>query len=125
MKLKNLVKAVKTLETLQYEKTNINFSYKLMKILKTTKDDVDFYNKSAQAIIDKYALRDENGNYVYQNGSVSLDATKEQKIKKETDSLNEKDVEIPNIKLILNELKFFRLSAADLMNIEEFITEEE
>lgn len=125
MKLKNLVKAVKTLETLQYEKTNINLSYKLMKILKTTKDDVDFYNKSAQGIIDKYALRDENGNYVYQNGSVSLDATKEQKIKKETDTLNEKEVEIPNIKLTLNELKFLRLSAADLMNIEEFITEEE
>lgn len=125
MKLKELVKAVRTLESLQYEKTDIHLSYKIMKLLKLTKDEVDFYDQTAQEIVKKFALKDEKGNYVQQNGNVILDAKFKEDIEKETMELNEKEVEVPNIKFHVVDFENLKLSVVDLMNIEKFLIEEE
>lgn len=125
MQLKELVKAIRTLETVQYEKTDISFSYKLMKFMKAAKDDVAFYDRTANEIINKYALRDNDGKVVSQGNNIQLDLSKKEEMEKEIEKLNTTEIEFPNIKFNIVDFQGLKLSVFDLMNLENFIIEEE
>lgn len=123
MKLQDLVKATKIFETLSQEKINVRTSYKIMKVLKETKNDVDFWQEKGKEIIEKYAQRDDNNQIMVtpdQDG-VMLQNDKLDDFNKEYNELNETEIQIPDIKFEIDEFDEVKLSAVDLMAIDEFL----
>lgn len=123
MKLQNLVKTTKTLETLSNEKINVRLAYKIMKVLKETKNDVDFYQEKGAEIIKKFAEKDDNGEIKLSpdGRDIVLQKDKIDDFNKEYTELNDTEVTIPEIKFEIEELEEVKLSALDLMSIEEFL----
>lgn len=124
MELKELVKAARTMESIQYEKTNINLAYKIMKFMRLAKDDVDFYDKTAGEIINKYALKDKKNEVVVKDNKVQLDLSKQEEMNKEVEALNTKEIEFPEVKFNLSDFEGIQFSAVELMSLEKFIVEE-
>ena len=87
-------------------------------------EEEDFYNTRRNAIINEYAMRDENGQIVvYDDGTIRL---VEEKIKEANNAileLNNVEVDVPNIKFSLAELEEIKLSVADMFALDEFIEE--
>lgn len=125
MKLVDLVKAERVIESLSDKKLDINLSYKFMKFLKSIKDDVNFYDNKAKEIIEKYAERDENDNIVGEGTSIQLDAEKQAEMKKEIEELNNKEVDEPSIKFNMAELQGLQLSVVELLSLDKIINQED
>lgn len=123
MKLQDLVKATKTLETLSNDKINVRLAYKIMKVLKETKNDVDFYQEKGAEIIKKFAEKDDKGEIKLSpdGRDIVLQKDKIDDFNKEYTELNDTEVKIPEIKFEIEELEEVKLSALDLMSIEEFL----
>jgi len=124
MELKELVKAVRIMESIQYEKTNINLAYKIMKFMKMAKDDVEFYDKTAGEIINKYALKDKKNEVVVKENKIQLDLAKQEEMNKEVEALNTKEIDFPEVKFKLSDFEGINFSAVELMSLEKFIVEE-
>ena len=126
MQLQELVKMVRTLESIQHERLDVNLSYKIMKFMKSAKDDVEFYEKTAKAIIEDNALRDENGNVIHDNnGGIQMNVKAQADIEKQIEELNTKEVEEPTIRFNIKDFRGLRLSVVDLMNLDKILIEEE
>lgn len=123
MKLIELVKANKVFESLAQNKNDFSLSYKLMKLIKGIHDDIEFYDNKAREIVEKYALRDEEGKPVSEDGNIHLDPAKQDELNKEVVELNTTEVGVPAIKFSLQELQGLKLSAVELMALENFIEE--
>lgn len=124
MKLGKLVQVERVIQSLSHEKMGVGLSYKLMKLLKSMNDDKEFYFNEVDKIIDKYALRNESGEIIKdQDGNVPFDTTKKDELEAESLQLNQTEVEIPNIKLKLEELQDLKLSVNDMMVLDDFIEE--
>lgn len=124
MQLMDLVKAEGVIESLSHEKVDINLSYKMMKFLKAAGDDVNFYKSKVSEIIEKYAVRDEENNIISDGINVQFDTNKQEELDKEIRELNTKEIEVPQIHFTLTELQGLKLSAVDMMNLEQFIIQE-
>ena len=124
MELKELVKAVRIMESIQYEKTNINLAYKIMKFMRMAKDDVEFYDKTAGEIINKYALKDKKNEVVVKENKIQLDLAKQEEMNKEVEALNTKEIDFPEVKFKLSDFEGINFSAVELMSLEKFIIEE-
>lgn len=124
MELKELVKAVRIMESIQYEKTNINLAYKIMKFMRMAKDDVEFYDKTAGEIINKYALKDKKNEVVVKENKIQLDLAKQEEMNKEVETLNTKEIDFPEVKFKLSDFEGINFSAVELMSLEKFIVEE-
>ena len=124
MELKELVKAVRIMESIQYEKTNINLAYKIMKFMRMAKDDVEFYDKTAGEIINKYALKDKKNEVVVKENKIQLDLAKQEEMNKEFETLNTKEIDFPEVKFKLSDFEGINFSAVELMSLEKFIVEE-
>jgi len=124
MELKELVKAVRIMESIQYEKTNINLAYKIMKFMRMAKDDVEFYDKTAGEIINKYALKDKKNEVVVKENKIQLDLAKQEEMNKEVEALNTKEIDFPEVKFKLSDFEGINFSAVELMSLEKFIVEE-
>lgn len=123
MKLQDLAKSVKIFESLSQGKVNVKLAYKLMKVLKETKNDIDFYQEKSKEIIEKYAQRDDKNEIVItpdQTG-VMLQEDKIDEFNKEYTELNETEITLPEIKFEIDEFEDVKLSAVDLMAIDEFL----
>lgn len=121
MKLGDLVKAEKVVRNLADIKADINLSYKFMKFLKATQDDVAFYNTEIRKILNKYSsklIKTKENNF-------DLDDETKISIDNEIGELNKKEIEAPTITFTLKELKEFKISAIELMSLEQFIIQEE
>lgn len=124
MELKELVKAVRIMESIQYEKTNINLAYKIMKFMRMAKDDVEFYDKTAGEIINKYALKDKKNEVVVKENKIQLNLAKQEEMNKEVEALNTKEIDFPEVKFNLSDFEGINFSAVELMSLEKFIVEE-
>lgn len=124
MQLGKLVQAERVIQSLSHEKMGVGLSYKLMKLLKSMNDDKEFYYNEVDRIIDKYALRNESGEIIKnQDGNVPFDMTRKEELEEDSLQLNQTEVEIPNIKLRLEELQDLKLSVNDMIVLDDFIEE--
>ena len=112
------------MESIQYEKTNINLAYKIMKFMRMAKDDVEFYDKTAGEIINKYALKDKKNEVVVKENKIQLDLAKQEEMNKEVETLNTKEIDFPEVKFKLSDFEGINFSAVELMSLEKFIVEE-
>lgn len=126
MKLANLVKARRTLWEYAQEKVPAKLAYKIMKFVKSTSDEVDFYEDKVKEILSKYAEKDANGEPIIDGSYIKIkEPGAQENCVKELNAVGGIDVEAPQIKFSLRELEKLNLSALEMFDLDEFIVAEE
>ena len=105
---------------------SIKTTYKILKLFEAIKKDVTFYRDELGKIIEEYAEKDENGDFVYTNGGqgVKIKEGLLEECELKLDALAEIEVDKPNIEFELDELPS-SLSVQELRILMPFIKDEE
>lgn len=127
MQLIKLVNAEGLIESLADEKIEVSLSYKFMKFIQASANEVMFYKKRRDEIIKQYALKDEKGEILVDktNGGIKFSPENKENIEKAFKELSETEVSVPDIKFHVLELRGLQLSIRDLILLQDFIIEEE
>lgn len=127
MKLKEIMDARSALVKLKTACTAPRLSYTIMKLLKATEDDEQFYIDKYRKILDKYGEKNEDGTFVIVDGLLQIKQESCDKFNAKVKELNEIEVEDKNVgwKIKLSDLDGFELTPEDMLNLDMFINAEE
>ena len=124
MKIISLIQANDVLQQFGNVKLSPRLAYKIMKFCKDSSSEYEFYDARRMQIINMYANKNENNEVIINNkGMVSIPHDKIDLANNELQSLNEVEVEAPNVKFKLSELDELKLSVADMYALDAFIEE--
>ena len=98
-------------------------AYKIMKLIKSTQNDCDFYQEKFNAILTEYGEKDDNGQLIQENNGIKIQDGKMEECTSKVNELNNTEIELPKIKFTLEELKPYNFSVIDMAKIDEFIQE--
>lgn len=124
MKISNIETLKPTLLILSQKDLPFRLSYKVSKLLDKVEKDSQFYTEKLRNIIQKYALRDENGEIVFEGDNVKIAPSSLAAAEKELADLNDIDIEDPNIFFTLDEFEGLEIKPSELTGLLPFIKEE-
>ena len=108
------------------EKMPVKLAYKIMKFISTVEAEEKFFNEKTLEIIQKYALRDENSEFIFTTeGGIKIDPENYDDCEKESKELQELEIEVKDIKLTLEELENFNISPKELYALTPILDDEE
>ena len=107
----------------QTESISAPLAYKIMKLIKSTQNDCDFYQEKFNAILTEYGEKDDNGQLIQENNGIKIQDGKMEECTSKVNELNNTEIELPKIKFTLEELKPYNFSVIDMAKIDEFIQE--
>ena len=125
MKLFRLINARAVIAKCAKERLPAQTAYKLVKFLKCTDNDETFYNEKFRSILNQYAKKDEDGNFMpSEGGGIALKPETAEACNKEI--LELENTEIDNAATFtIDEFSGICLSMSDIFAIEELIIEKE
>ena len=123
MRIIELIKAWKVINSRADEKVSASLAYKMMKFMKASETEDAFFNKKMKEIIDRYGEKDGDGKLVYAGGGVSIGKDNIEECKKAICELECTEAIAPDIRFPLGELEQLKLSMSEIFALEEFITE--
>lgn len=124
MKLSEIKLLEDTLILLSQKELPFRVSYKISKMLSLTEKDAIFFTKKFRDIIQKYALRDEKGEIVFEGDNVKIDSTFLSAAEKELAELNDLDIDDIDVFFTLEELENLEIKPSELQALLPFIKEE-
>ena len=98
-------------------------AYKIMKLMKNTQNDCDFYQEKFNAILAEYGEKDDDGQLIQENNGIKIQDGKMEECTSKVNELNNTEIELPKIKFTLEELKPYNFSVIDMAKIDELIQE--
>ena len=117
MKMIDALNFLEAYSSIKNKPLKINIIYKLSKCLEECEEERDFYQEQLANILNKYAKKDENGNFIYTNEKtgILINESQQQVCEKELSELLTLDINI-------NEKYFIKITdIADLeLDIETF-----
>lgn len=117
MKMIDALNFLEAYSSIKNKPLKINIIYKLSKCLEECEKERDFYQQQLANILNKYAKKDENGNFIYTNEKtgILINESQQQVCEKELSELLALDINI-------NEKYFIKITdIADLeLDIETF-----
>lgn len=123
MKIGKLIYIKGVFTPLCQEKLSPRLSYKLMKFISKIEIEEAFFNEKMKEIIDAYAEKGEDGNFIALDGGIKIKDECKIECNKALAELHAVEVEAPNITFTLDELSEVKLSVEDMMALDEFIKE--
>lgn len=123
MKLNDLITARRIILSHKDEKMSSFLAYKLMKIIKASDEEENFYKEKLQALIDEYSIKDENGNVKVQDDGVAIAPAHVEAFNKAAAEIQNMEVEAPKIKFSVHELGTIKLTVSEIYALDEFIEE--
>ena len=127
MKMFEILELEGLLQKLTQKKLPIRTLYKVDKLIKLVGKEKDFYQTQFQALVDTYAERDENGNYIYTDNSAEAVKIIPDKIAECQSKMNElvniEITDVPDISFTFEELDSLTLSYAEARPLMNFIKE--
>ena len=125
MLLKQMVEARGVLKRLEKTNCKPKLAYTIMKLLKETEDSETFYIEKYRGIMEKCAIKNEDGSFKQDNGLFIIKDDCSDLFKKEMEELCMLEVEDINRKIKLSDLDdSLRLTPVDMFNLDVFIMEE-
>jgi hypothetical protein len=122
MELNEILEARKTLANHVNDKVCAALAYKIMKFLKSSDNEEEFYLTKMQEFINEYAEKDTDGNPVRaEGGSIKVSQEKIKECEKAIKDLGETNATEPAIKFNLSELAELKLSAKEMYALDGFI----
>lgn len=126
MKMSELFQLNQLQQNIMNKKMPIKVMYKFSRLFKEVQEQVEFFNKTVQDLINQYGQKDENGEFILtenKNG-VKIQEDKYDECMDKIDELNDLEVELSyNPIFTLDELDGLDLSVSDLSKLMIFITE--
>lgn len=124
MKIAQLI-AIRKAMPVDSKAGTIQTKYKIARFMKATEVDEEFYRKEMQAILEKYAVRNEDGTVAStDSGNVPLQQEHINDFVNEAGALEQSEVEsVPDIRFSIDELADFELSVSDLLTLDPILTE--
>ena len=107
----------------QTKSISADLAYKIMKLMKNTQNDCDFYQEKFNAILNEYGEKDDDGQLIQENNGIKIQDGKMEECTSKVNELNNTEIELPKIKFTLEELKPYNFSVIDMAKIDELIQE--
>lgn len=123
MKLGNIETLYNTLSSLKEKEMPIRLSYKFTVILDKIDCEYNFFISEMRKIINKYGLKDENGELVQENGNIKINPDSLGLAEKALQELHETEITLPDVSFTLDELETLNIKPADLRALLPFIKE--
>lgn len=127
MKMFEILELEGLLQKLTQKELPIRTLYKVDKLIKLVGKEKDFYQTQFQALVDIYAERDENGNYLYTDESAEAVKIIPDKIAECQSKMNElvniEITDVPDISFTFEELDPLTLSYTEARPLMNFIKE--
>ena len=127
MKMFEILELEGLLQKLTQKELPIRTLYKVDKLIKLVGKEKDFYQTQFQALVDTYAERDENGNYLYTDNSAEAVKIIPDKIAECQSKMNElvniEITDVPDIAFTFEELDSLTLSYTEARPLMNFIKE--
>lgn len=124
MKLNKLMEARNILIAKANETVPAALAYKLMKCIKASEEEANFYNTKLKELIDTCQERDENGNPVFAEQGVQIKKERVDEFRTKINELDNTEVEMPHINFSIEELAPLTFSVRELYALEDLITGE-
>ena len=124
MKLGHIGTLYNTLMKLKDIEMPIRLSYKITLILDKIDCDYNFFISEMKKIIDKYGLKDEQGEFIQENGNIKVNPDFITLAEKTLLELQETEIKLPDVTLTLDELESLNIKPADLRALLPFIKED-
>lgn len=106
----------------------LKLTYKLVKFFNSINTEADFYTSSVQKLLDEYAEKDEQGNFIHPKeddpSSVQLKPNTQEVMLQALNELLNLDVTIPDFLLTMEEAEQLNLSVNEFSLMMPFIQEE-
>lgn len=123
MKLGNIEALYNTLSSLKEKEMPIRLSYKFTLLLDKIDCDYNFFISEMRKIINKYGLKDDQGELVQENGNIKINPDSFTLAEKALEDLHETEIKLPDVTLTLDELESLNIKPADLRALLPFIKE--
>lgn len=123
MKLGTIETLYNTLSSLKEKEMPIRLSYKFTLILDKIDCEYNFFISEMRKIINKYGLKDENGEFIQENGNIKINPDSINLAEKALQELHETEITLPDVTFTLDELETLNIKPADLRALLPFIKE--
>ena len=123
VKISEIVKLKMVYEKINQQTVSIKTAYKICKFFTKVEEEYNFYDKELNKILDKYAEKNEDGNYKTNNNGVQIKPEFIKTAKDQLESLMNLEVDFIDIKFTLDELDTIQLSIEEINALIPFIEE--
>lgn len=123
LKLGRLENILLSLNNLFRKELSVKISYKLKTLNKILIQEYEQFEESRKSLIDKYALKNDDGSVVVKDNLVQFDNDNLILFNKDFETLVNIDFEIGFEAININDLGDINISPFDLMVLDEFITD--
>lgn len=123
MNMNQIIEFKNFYEGVKDKKLPLKVAYKLNKLILKVEEEIKFYQDTFSKIVDEYAEKDENGNYVFIDGNAAIKIIpgKEEECDKKIKELNELPLNIEGIEFNLDELDCLDMTIAEMNCLMPFI----
>lgn len=126
MKMIDALNFLEAYSSIKNKPLKINIIYKLSKCLEECEKERDFYQQQFTNILNKYAKKDENGNFIYtdEKTGILIDESQQKTCEKELSELLALDINIDEKYFIkINDIAHLELDIETFNKIKPFIIE--
>lgn len=123
IKVAELNELGRIIEKISEEKTNIILAYKIARIIKILREEVKTIDENRTKIIEPYAEKDENGEFIIEDGIYQINKDFQVDLAKKLDAFFSTEIEIDLPMLKLEELNMIEMSPRDMEYLIKIIEE--
>lgn len=123
MKLSLVENLYTIIKSFQEKEMPIKLSYKFSKIFDSIESDYQFFFTQLRKILDKYAEKDENGEFIQNDGHIPFKKDCFELAEKALNDLYETEITLPKITFTLDELEGLDIKPYELRALLPFIEE--
>lgn len=121
MKLGTIEPLYNTLSSLKEKEMPIRLSYKITLLLDKIDLEYNFFISEMRKIINKYGLKDENGEFIQEDGNIKINPDSINLAEKALQELYETEITLPEVTITLDELETLYIKPVDLRAFLPFI----
>ena len=123
VKMSEIIDLENVYEKIGKQTISIKTAYKISKFFNAVHSEYEFYDKEVNKLLEKYAEKDENGNFkkVKNNEGIQIAPEHLNKAKDELNALMDLEVQLPDMTLKLDELDKICLSIKEITALMPFI----
>lgn len=117
--------ALQVISKIKEEALPLKTAYKLAKLLKALTLEQEFYSAQLTTILSSYAIKNEDGTYKMTDdgAAIQIQPNYVQDAQKAFNELLNLEIELPDLKIPLEELETIKLSVDELNQLIDFIEE--
>lgn len=121
--IEEILNAVPALRVLKEQNFDGMTAFKIARMLREVNKEVELFEQERYKLIEKFCIRNENGNIIEDNGEVKIDPEHVEDFNNEIREMLSNEVEINAVPLSLNTLENLTITPEQAFSLEKFFEE--